>query len=138
MGRPGTPRPIIAATHPQVKIPAAVANYLVLTTVDADPALSAEQSRPKGRVVLPIFIRQGWPQAMSHLSVTHGPGGPPRRMKMGNMSGPLGRPLLRGGGERRVDRISHLRACRGDRAFSTQGSTAGRCAIRRSPRSCGT
>jgi hypothetical protein len=44
-----------------------VANYLVLTKVDADPALSAEQSRPKGRLVLPIFIRQGWPQAMSHL-----------------------------------------------------------------------
>jgi hypothetical protein len=36
-----------------------VANYLVLTKVDADPALSAEQSRPKGRLVLPIFIRQG-------------------------------------------------------------------------------
>jgi hypothetical protein len=50
-----------------------VANYLVLTTVDADPALSAEQSRPKGRLVLPIFIRQGWPQAMSHYheSRTH-------------------------------------------------------------------
>jgi hypothetical protein len=47
--------------------PPAVANYLVLTKVDADPALSAEQSRPKGRLVLPIFIRQGWPQAMSHL-----------------------------------------------------------------------
>jgi hypothetical protein len=48
----------------------------------------------------------------SSLSVTHGPGGPPRRMKVGSMSGPLGRPLLRGGGERRVDRISDLRACR--------------------------
>ena len=54
--------------HPQVKIPGRGGNYLVLTTVDADPALSAEQSRPKGRVVLPIFIRQGWPQAMNHLS----------------------------------------------------------------------
>ena len=48
----------------------------------------------------------------SSLSVTHGPGGLPRRMKMCSMSGPLGRPLLRGGGERRVDRISDLRACR--------------------------
>jgi hypothetical protein len=48
-----------------------VANYLVLTKVDADPALSAEQSRPKGRLVLPIFIRQGWPQAMSHLPWNH-------------------------------------------------------------------
>jgi hypothetical protein len=56
-----------------------VANYLVLTKVDADPALSAEQSRPKGRFVLPIFIRQGWPQAMSHLSGIEGSAlcGPP-------------------------------------------------------------
>jgi len=42
-----------------------VANCLVLAKVDADPALSAEQSTAQGRVVLPIFIRQGWPQAMS-------------------------------------------------------------------------
>ena len=35
--------------------------------VDADLASSAEQSRPRGPVVLPIFIRQGWPQAMIHL-----------------------------------------------------------------------
>ena len=48
-----------------------MANYLVLTKVDADLASSAEQSRPKGRLVLPIFIRQGWPQAMSHLPWNH-------------------------------------------------------------------
>jgi hypothetical protein len=35
--------------------------------VDADLASSAEQSRPRGPVVLPIFIRQGWPQVMRHL-----------------------------------------------------------------------
>jgi hypothetical protein len=30
--------------------------------------------RPRGRLVLPIFIRQGWPQAMSHLSaITRSP-----------------------------------------------------------------
>jgi len=33
----------------QVKIPAAVANYLVLTKVDADLALSAEQSTAQGQ-----------------------------------------------------------------------------------------
>jgi hypothetical protein len=44
-----------------------VANYLVLTKVDADLALSAEQSTAQGNSVLPIFIPQGWPQAMSHL-----------------------------------------------------------------------
>jgi hypothetical protein len=36
---------------------------------------------------------------------------PTRRMKMGTAAGPQGHPLLRGGGERRVDRISDLRAC---------------------------
>jgi hypothetical protein len=59
------------------------------------------------------------PPAMRVLSVTHGPGGPPWRMKTGSVSGPLGRPLLRGGGERRVDRISDLRVCRDGGAFST-------------------
>ena len=49
-----------------------MANCLVLTKVDADLASSAEQSRSRGPVVLPIFIRQGWPQAMSHLSGIHG------------------------------------------------------------------
>ena len=44
-----------------------MANCLVLTKVDADPAPFAEQSRPRGRLVLPIFIPQGWPPAMSHL-----------------------------------------------------------------------
>jgi transposase len=28
---------------------------------------SRSSQRPRGRVVLPIFIRQGWPKAMSHL-----------------------------------------------------------------------
>src|SRR5215211_6317934 len=41
-------------------------------------------------------------------------------MKTGSASEPLGRPLLRGGGERRVDRISDLRVCRESGAFSTQ------------------
>jgi hypothetical protein len=39
---------------------------------------------------------------------------------MGSAAGPQGRPLLRGGGERRVDRISDLRVCPGDGSFSTQ------------------
>ena len=43
-----------------------MANYLVLTKVDADLAPSAEQSTARGRFVPPIFIPQGWPQAMSH------------------------------------------------------------------------
>jgi hypothetical protein len=37
----------------------------------------------------------------------------------GSATGPLGRPLLRGGGERRVDRISDLRVCRDSGGFST-------------------
>jgi hypothetical protein len=45
----------------------------VLTKVDADLAPSAEQWTARGRVVLPIFIRQGWPQAMSHLPVWQPP-----------------------------------------------------------------
>jgi hypothetical protein len=48
-----------------VKIPARGGRLPVLTKVDADPALSAEQSTAQSRVVLPIFIRQEWPQAMS-------------------------------------------------------------------------
>ena len=38
---------------------------------DAGLAPSAEQSTPRGRVVLPIFIRQGRPKAMSHLPWNH-------------------------------------------------------------------
>jgi hypothetical protein len=49
-----------------------VANCLVLTKVDADPPSPRSSQRPRGRVVLPIFIRQGWPQAMSHLSEMDG------------------------------------------------------------------
>jgi hypothetical protein len=45
--------------HPQVKILDQSANCLVLTKVDADLAPSAEQSKPRGRLVLPIFIRRG-------------------------------------------------------------------------------
>ena len=52
-----------------------MANYLVLTKVDADLALSAEQSTAQGNSVLPIFIPQGWPQAMSHLPSMVGPFG---------------------------------------------------------------
>jgi hypothetical protein len=62
-------------------------------------------------------------------------GGPPRRMKMGSAIGPLGRPLLRGEGKRRVDRISDLRVCCGRGSFSTQISRAKRCADRHFPRS---
>jgi hypothetical protein len=39
----------------------------VLTKVDADLAPSAEQSTAQGRFCAAVFIRQGWPQAMSHL-----------------------------------------------------------------------
>src|SRR5215217_3907288 len=45
-----------------------MASYLVLTKVDANLAPPRSSQRPRGRLVLPIFIRQGWPQAMSHLS----------------------------------------------------------------------
>jgi hypothetical protein len=61
------PRP-----HPQVKIIGRGGNYLVLTKVDADVAPSAEQSTAQGHGVLPIFIPQGWPQAMNHLSGIEG------------------------------------------------------------------
>ena len=37
----------------------------------------------------------------------------------GSAVGPLGRPLLRGGGKRRVDRISDLGVCSGHGSFST-------------------
>src|SRR5512132_3017204 len=56
-------------------------------------------------------------------------------MKMGSAAGPQGRRLLRGGGERRVDRISDLRVCCGRGSFSTQVSRAKRCADRCFPRS---
>jgi hypothetical protein len=49
-----------------------VANCLVLTKVDADLAPSAEQWTAQGNSVLPIFIRHGWPQAISHLSAIEG------------------------------------------------------------------
>jgi hypothetical protein len=39
--------------------------YLPRSTRTSPPPRSSQ--RPRGRVVLPIFIRQGWPQAMSHL-----------------------------------------------------------------------
>jgi hypothetical protein len=45
-----------------------MANCLVLTKVDADLAPSAEQWTAQGPFHAAIFIRQGWPQAMSHLS----------------------------------------------------------------------
>ena len=45
-----------------------MASYLALTKVDANLAPPRSSQRPTGRLVLPIFIRQGWPQAMSHLS----------------------------------------------------------------------
>jgi hypothetical protein len=40
--------------------------YLPRSTRTSPPPRSGQ--RPRGRAVLPIFIRQGWPQAMSHLS----------------------------------------------------------------------
>jgi hypothetical protein len=55
----------------QVKIPSRGGKLAGTYQVDADLASSAEQSRPRGPVVLPIFIRQGWPQAMNHLPWNH-------------------------------------------------------------------
>jgi hypothetical protein len=49
-----------------------MAHCLVLTTVDADLAPPRSSQRPRGNSVLPIFIRQGWPQGMSHLSEIEG------------------------------------------------------------------
>ena len=51
---PKLPEPIRAGqssarTHPQVKIPGPGGNYLALTKVDADLALSAEQSTAQGQ-----------------------------------------------------------------------------------------
>jgi hypothetical protein len=40
--------------------------YLPRSTRTSPPPRSGQ--RPRGNGVLPIFIRQGWPQAMSHLS----------------------------------------------------------------------
>jgi hypothetical protein len=45
--------------------------------------------------------------------------------EMGSAAGPLGRPLLPGGGERRVDRISDLRACRWRPGIFNPGIFAG-------------
>jgi hypothetical protein len=59
------------------------------------------------------------PEVTSSLSVTHGLGGPPWRMKIGQRIRAPGRPLLRGEGRRRVDRISDLRVCRDGGTFST-------------------
>jgi hypothetical protein len=42
--------------------------YLPRSTRTSPPPWSSQ--RPRGRVVLPIFIRQGWPQAMSHFHVS--------------------------------------------------------------------
>jgi hypothetical protein len=53
----------------------------------------------------------------------------------GSAVGPLGRPLLRGGGERRVGHISDLRVCSGHRSFSTQLNAGNRCAAGCSRRS---
>jgi hypothetical protein len=65
--------------HPQVKIPGRGGKLPGTYKADADLASSAEQSTARGPVVLPIFIRQGWPQAMSHLSGIEGSAlcGPP-------------------------------------------------------------
>jgi hypothetical protein len=63
-----------------------VANYLVLTKVDADLALSAEQWTARGRVVLPIFIPQGWPPAMSHLPSMRGRFTTPRTTSRAHMT----------------------------------------------------
>jgi hypothetical protein len=40
--------------------------YLPRSTRTSPPSRSGQ--RPRGHVVLPIFIRQRWPPAMSHLS----------------------------------------------------------------------
>src|ERR671936_2770896 len=49
-----------------------MANSLVLTKVDADLGPSAEQWKAQGPCCAAIFIRQGWPPAMSHLSAIEG------------------------------------------------------------------
>jgi hypothetical protein len=45
-----------------------VANYLVLTRSTRTSPPPRSSRRPRGRLRLPIFIPQGWPPAMSHLS----------------------------------------------------------------------
>jgi len=61
--------------HPQVKMPPAVANCQVLTKVDADLALSAEQSTAQGPCRAANLHPSGWPPAMSHLPSMVGPFG---------------------------------------------------------------
>jgi hypothetical protein len=58
------------------------------------------------------------PRHTSSLSVVMGLATHPGA-RNGSAVVPLGRPLLRGGGERRVDRISDLRVCSGHGSFST-------------------
>jgi len=60
-------------TSTQVKIPARggkLPGYLPRSTRTPPPPRSSQ--RPRGRLVLPIFIPQGWPPAMSHLSGIEG------------------------------------------------------------------
>jgi len=89
-----------------------VANYLVLTKVDADLALSAEQWTAKGRVVLPIFIPQGWPPAMSHLSGIEGSAlcGPPFSQVAGERQGRRDA-FLAGSSKRRRHAVSPVKTC---------------------------
>ena len=58
--------------HPQVKIPGRGGKLPGTYQVDADLASSAEQSTAQRPCRAAIFIRQGWPQAMSHLSANAG------------------------------------------------------------------
>src|SRR5215211_6735982 len=73
-----------------------------------------------------ISARQGWWRAWEDLNLRLHPyqwswaRWPTPAHENGSAVGPLGRPLLRGGGERRVDRISDLRVCYGRGSFSTQ------------------
>jgi hypothetical protein len=64
-GAPGGIEPPTSSSGEDSRPPGA--NYLVLTKVDADLASSAEQWTAQGPVVLPVFIRQGWLEAMIHL-----------------------------------------------------------------------
>jgi hypothetical protein len=67
-----------AAQHPQVKILRRRGKLPGTYQGRRDLASSSEQSRPRGPVVLPIFIRQGWPEAMSHLPAPARSAGPAR------------------------------------------------------------
>src|SRR5215213_8725360 len=59
--------------HPQVKISARGGKLPDTYQGRRGPGPPPRsRQRPRGRVVLPIFIRQGWPQAMSHLSAIGG------------------------------------------------------------------